>query len=279
VPDTVVRGVTVATVAAVAATGGAVAVAGSIGPAPDARIAAASLTTGAVVPAAGRTVLTVPVPELVVPGAGTPPPAVLDPTALSRAVARAQADARRIAAQTRETTPVETPAAETPAEDTGTESDDQDAREQEDERTAERARRAGHAADPEATATQTRGCGLDESQLGRVKPQARAAAEFLGCAFGEPTVLGVAGRANASDHPKGLAVDFMVDRATGDKLAACAIRDREALGINYVIWRQRIDTGSGFRAMPDRGGPTANHFDHVHISFEPGAAPGAPAAC
>jgi hypothetical protein len=92
-------------------------------------------------------------------------------------------------------------------------------------------------------------------------------------------VLGVAGRANASDHPRGLAVDFMVDRATGDKLAACALRDREALGISYVIWRQRIDTGSGFRAMPDRGSPTANHFDHVHVSFEPGVTPGDPATC
>ena len=59
----------------------------------------------------------------------------------------------------------------------------------------------------------------------------------------------------------------MVDRATGDRLAACALENREELGISYVIWRQRIDTGSGFRAMPDRGGATANHFDHVHASF------------
>jgi hypothetical protein len=275
-----VRGVTVATVAAVAATGGAVAVAGSIGSAPAAQRVAASLVAEAVVPAAGRSVLTVPIPELVAPGVSTPGPAVLDPAGLGRAVARAQADARRIAAQARQTTDAEAPATEAPAVgDAETGTDEQDAQEQEDRRTAERARRAGHAADPEAGATEADGCGLNESQLGRVKPQARAGAEFLGCAFGEPTVLGVAGRANASDHPRGLAVDFMVDRATGDKLAACALRDREALGISYVIWRQRIDTGSGFRAMPDRGSPTANHFDHVHVSFEPGVAPGDPATC
>jgi hypothetical protein len=65
---------------------------------------------------------------------------------------------------------------------------------------------------------------------------------------------------------------------TGDQLAACALRNREALGVSYVIGRQRIDTGSGFRAMPDRGSPTANHFDHVHVSFEPGAGTGSPAS-
>ena len=59
----------------------------------------------------------------------------------------------------------------------------------------------------------------------------------------------------------------MVDRATGDALAAYAVAHRAELGINYVIWRQRIDTGSGFTAMADRGNATANHFDHVHVSF------------
>ena len=71
----------------------------------------------------------------------------------------------------------------------------------------------------------------------------------------------------------------MVDRATGDQLAACTIRNREALGVSYVIWRQRIDTGSGFRAMEDRGSPTANHLDHVHVSFKPGAGTGSPISC
>jgi len=56
-------------------------------------------------------------------------------------------------------------------------------------------------------------------------------------------------------------------------------RNREELGVSYVIWRQRIDTGSGFRPMADRGSPTANHFDHVHVSFEPGAGSGSPISC
>jgi hypothetical protein len=110
-------------------------------------------------------------------------------------------------------------------------------------------------------------CGISTSGLGGVKPYVRAAAQFLGCRFGEPTMYGVAGRAGTSDHPSGRAVDFMVDRATGDALATCALNNRAALGITYVIWRQRINFGSGWQLMEDRGGVTANHDDHVHVSF------------
>jgi hypothetical protein len=88
-------------------------------------------------------------------------------------------------------------------------------------------------------------------------------------------MYGVAGRAGTSDHPSGRAVDFMVDRATGDALADCALRNRAALGITYVIWRQRINFGSGWQLMEDRGGVTANHYDHVHVSFGASAGRGA----
>jgi hypothetical protein len=129
-----------------------------------------------------------------------------------------------------------------------------------------------------STPSPTTDCGLNTSGLGAVKPHVRAAARLLGCRFGEPTMYGVAGRGGTSDHPTGLAVDFMVDRATGDRLAACALENRGALGITYVIWRQRINFGSGWQPMEDRGGITANHFDHVHVSFARSAG-GAPTAC
>jgi hypothetical protein len=125
----------------------------------------------------------------------------------------------------------------------------------------------------------TRGdCGISTSGLGAVQPHVRAAAQFLGCRFGEPTMYGVAGRAGTSDHPSGRAVDFMVNPATGDQLAACALKNRAALGVTYVIWQQRINFGSGWQLMEDRGGVTANHFDHVHVSFG-AAAGGSPNAC
>jgi hypothetical protein len=143
---------------------------------------------------------------------------------------------------------------------------------------AEAARRAAKAkADAERRAALD--CGIDTSGLGPVEARARAAARYLGCQFGEPTMFGVASRGGASDHPGGRAVDFMVDRGTGDALAACALRNADALGITYVIWRQRINYGSGWQSMEDRGGATANHMDHVHISFGSGSAGAPPAPC
>jgi hypothetical protein len=121
-------------------------------------------------------------------------------------------------------------------------------------------------------------CDAGLGGLGRVKPWVRDAALFLSCLFDEPTLIGVAPRARQSDHPSGLAIDFMTSRERGDRIAECALRNREALGITYVIWRQRVNYGDGWERMADRGGITANHFDHVHISFErraPGADPSA----
>ena len=81
------------------------------------------------------------------------------------------------------------------------------------------------------------------------------------------------------DHGKGLAVDFVVNDNTelGDQIANYAISDMESNDINYVIWKQRFyanyDSYYGpantWNLMPDRGGDTANHYDHVHVSFNP----------
>ena len=81
------------------------------------------------------------------------------------------------------------------------------------------------------------------------------------------------------DHGKGLAVDFVVNDNTelGDQIANYATSDMESNDINYVIWKQRFyanyDSYYGpantWNLMPDRGGDTANHYDHVHVSFNP----------
>ncbi|MFI8588612.1 hypothetical protein ACIGG9_27660 [Pseudonocardia alni] len=111
-------------------------------------------------------------------------------------------------------------------------------------------------------------CAAGTEGFGAVATGTATAGERLRCMFGVDTVYGVAGRANASDHPKGKALDFMADRATGEKLADYARQNMDELGISYVIYRQRIDTGSGWEMQEDRGGVTANHMDHVHISFD-----------
>jgi hypothetical protein len=56
--------------------------------------------------------------------------------------------------------------------------------------------------------------------------------------------------------------------ALGDRVAAFGLASQTPAGITYVIWRQRINLGAGWRAMEDRGSITQNHYDHVHVSFE-----------
>lgn len=75
------------------------------------------------------------------------------------------------------------------------------------------------------------------------------------------------------DHPSGRAVDFMIPgwdgsgRAIGDAIVDHVQAHAGTWNVDYVIWRQRIWTpGSGWKAMSDRGSPTANHYDHVHVS-------------
>ncbi|TYB65284.1 hypothetical protein FXF51_18840 [Nonomuraea sp. PA05] len=83
---------------------------------------------------------------------------------------------------------------------------------------------------------------------------------------------------DGGEHPLGRACDFMLSRGgtfpsadeqrRGDQIAAWAIKNAKRLGIMYVIYRQRIwhvRTGA-WRTMTDRGGTTANHYDHPHIS-------------
>ena len=70
-----------------------------------------------------------------------------------------------------------------------------------------------------------------------------------------------------------LAADFMVyaDGAKGDAVAQFVIDNAARFNVDYVIWEQRIHMigGSGWTPMEDRGSPTANHMDHVHVSFNP----------
>lgn len=72
---------------------------------------------------------------------------------------------------------------------------------------------------------------------------------------------------------QGRAADFMVysDTVKGDALAQYVSDNAARLGVEYVIWRQRIYiVASGtWQGMEDRGSPTANHMDHPHVAFLP----------
>jgi hypothetical protein len=150
------------------------------------------------------------------------------------------------------------------------------AREAEEER--QRAARAASAGDSAAGPPRAADLGPEYAcrggvpRWGPVKRWVSDAGQLLRCRFGIASVGGVGPRGRASDHPIGLGLDFFVDRATGDALADCALRNRGPLAVKYVIFRQRINSGSGWRQMEDRGSPVENHMEHVHISFA--SAPG-----
>ncbi|MEV1176277.1 hypothetical protein [Nonomuraea sp. NPDC049784] len=95
--------------------------------------------------------------------------------------------------------------------------------------------------------------------------------------FKLPYEVGCFRSGSSGEHPLGRACDFMmstggtmpaaINNALGDRIADWALKNKGKLGVKYVIWKQRINMGSGWRAMSDRGSITENHYDHVHISM------------
>ena len=82
---------------------------------------------------------------------------------------------------------------------------------------------------------------------------------------------------DGTGHGTGMSVDFMVPvgSAQGDQLAEYLTKNMNELGVYYIIWKQRYympqfniyGPANTWNLMPDRGGVTANHYDHVHVSF------------
>lgn len=71
------------------------------------------------------------------------------------------------------------------------------------------------------------------------------------------------------DHPSGHAIDIMVygNRSLGDKIMNDVLAQSNRFGVKYVIWQETYHNPAGaVRWMADRGSPTANHFDHVHVT-------------
>lgn len=97
--------------------------------------------------------------------------------------------------------------------------------------------------------------------------------------FPMPFSVGCLRPGDPGEHGKGRACDFMMSsggrmpdataKDRGDALAQWCIDHASQYGIMYIIWQQRfydMRTGTGWKMMSDRGGVTANHYDHVHVS-------------
>nr|WP_238391459.1 MULTISPECIES: tape measure protein [unclassified Mycolicibacterium] len=106
-----------------------------------------------------------------------------------------------------------------------------------------------------------------------------------------PQITSIGGRRSEDgfgEHSSGNAIDVMIPswdtpggKALGDAVASFVSKNADALGLDGFIWRQ---TSYGYggsltsgKAMGDRGSPTQNHMDHVHVMLGKGRGAGAPA--
>ncbi|MGV9821655.1 hypothetical protein [Nocardia xishanensis] len=105
------------------------------------------------------------------------------------------------------------------------------------------------------------------TELAGTQPHVAQVGNMLKKTFGLTDIGGAIGRGDG-DHGAGLALDLMTsDFARGDAIADFMLANKQRFGVTYVIWRQRYNDGSGWSYMENRGSPTANHYDHVHVSF------------
>ena len=108
-----------------------------------------------------------------------------------------------------------------------------------------------------------------------MRPQAQAAANAVVSNVPGADSITIGGtRASAADpggHPSGLALDFMVmsDAALGDAIVEYHKAHWDELGVEYIIWQQRMlsSPGGSWKGMSDRGSGTANHMDHPHVNY------------
>jgi hypothetical protein len=107
------------------------------------------------------------------------------------------------------------------------------------------------------------------------------AARAVSAAFPEILTIGGVRQDSLKWHPHGMAIDVMIPDARtdagialGDKVLAYVLQNAKRFDLNHVIWRQTIYKPDGSkRMMSDRGGDTANHYDHVHIATDGGGYP------
>ena len=110
-----------------------------------------------------------------------------------------------------------------------------------------------------------------------LKPNAIKVHRAVRATFPQITSIGGVRKDPIPDHPSGRALDLMIPnykaasgKALGQQVALWAKANAQSLGIEYVIWNQHIwnikRDKEGWRYMASRGGDSANHKNHVHIT-------------
>ncbi len=86
-----------------------------------------------------------------------------------------------------------------------------------------------------------------------------------------PQVTSYGGIRADGEHSQGLALDIMIpDSSTGTAIAEWVRSNYASLHVSYIMWSRQIwsveRSSEGWRPVEDRGSPTANHEDHVHVT-------------
>ena len=122
--------------------------------------------------------------------------------------------------------------------------------------------------EPQEAGTSDQPCPDGSEIESAIQPAAVKVYRSVCAAFPELTTYG--GQDGHGEHVNGQAIDFMVPNSdVGQRLADYLYANHAQFDLFDIIWSQTIWTiersGEGFRSMEDRGSPTANHMDHVHI--------------
>lgn len=121
------------------------------------------------------------------------------------------------------------------------------------------------------------GTAIISNSAGSVSQRAQAAANrVVGSVRGAALITIGGTRSSARDmagHPSGNALDYMVhaDTALGNAIVQYHIDNWDSLGVDYIIWQQRIkySANGAWEGMENRGSATQNHMDHPHVNYNP----------
>ncbi|WP_251151884.1 SH3 domain-containing protein [Cellulosimicrobium sp. Marseille-Q4280] len=126
------------------------------------------------------------------------------------------------------------------------------------------------AAPASAAGTSGAACSVSPGIESGLQSNATAVYRSVCAAFPQVTAYGGPRPGDSGDHGTGRAVDIMISGDLGWDIARYVQANAGSLGVTYVIYQQQMwmagDPAGAWRAMEDRGGVTANHYDHVHVS-------------
>lgn len=124
-----------------------------------------------------------------------------------------------------------------------------------------------------ASGTSDAPCSIDPGIEPNLSSNARAVYRAVCAAYGG-SVSGFGGYrpGDGGDHGSGHAVDIMVSGEAGWEISRFLQARAGELGISYLIYEQQYwpagSPAGAWEYMEDRGGATANHYDHVHVSVD-----------